>query len=49
MQMVMGLFSAVMFINAAIGIDLLNKLMRKVNKNVVIVEKLIEDDNEVIE
>ena len=49
MQIVMGLFSAVMFINAAIGINLLNKLMRRVNKNVLIVENLIEDVSEDIQ
>jgi hypothetical protein len=49
MQIVMGLLSAVMFINAAIGINLLNKLMRKVNTNVVIIENLIEDVSEDIQ
>lgn len=45
--MVMGLFSAAMFVNAAIGLNLLNKLMRKSNKNVVIIENLIEDIEDV--
>jgi len=47
--MVMGLFSAVMLVNAAIGLNLLNKLKRKVNTNVVIVENLIEDVSEDIQ
>jgi len=40
--MVMGLFSIAMLINACIGLNLLNKLMRKGNTNVVIIENLIE-------
>lgn len=41
-QLVMGLFSIALMMNACIGLNLLNKFYNKKNSNVVVLENLIE-------
>lgn len=49
-QIVMGLFSVALMMNACIGLNLLNKFYYKKNSNVIILDNLIDsvEDHESI-